>query len=796
MNLVNIFNKEREIYLFLRDYQGRLEIKRDSSFFPYYYEQCPDGSCRGYDGTPLKKLFLSNPKDIIDRRSQTSYEADILFQKRYIIDKVKEISATKLRWQMVDMENLVPKGALMPKPLETQRAQYPISCIVLYDNLEDKYHEWFLGDYKNEGDLILDFCNYIKNNSPDLLLAHNMKGYDYPYWIYRIPKFAERISPIGMTRYGTKDFYYPAGISIVDTLEWWKKYTLGKEESYALDALMGKYLGYDKGKYKNVDFSKLDRNIIGRCRGDVEGMVALEKKMQFIPYYDMIRRISHVEWEDLIWSSRIIDMFLLREAKKCNVSLPMKPRYEDADEEEFEGAFRDAFETGAFYQIGKYDLSGAYCYTIIDLCLDSVNVMPEGPFDDDEIEVKVTDRLTGEVTTKYVIKQNPEALLPKVVKQLVDEKNKLKKLKEETNPESPEYEDIEKRYNAFKTIVLSAWGVIGNKYFRLYDSRIASMITAVVRDLLHYVFDELKKAGYKVIYIDTDSTFIYDGGKNISEFLNQLVERWALDRFGKKVTIEFDYEGHYEKLLILAKCRYIGYLKNSKGKVKKEIKGVEAKRKDSTKFMKKFQEELIDKILKKESKESIIAWVWGKTEDLKDQPLEHIAFPCSLSKKPEQYSSYTKPLQALDNTPGFKKDIGDNFFYIFVEPQYYTEEKLVIEYYREIPGKRAGTMKKEKLTKKALEELCASPSVTKHPDVLVQEGLIKKDERIQKVKKTKDVMAFDEDHKDHIKDVDWEQIKRRNVFLKLETLFKAMGWADDLKQFGVDDKVPQEVEIE
>jgi DNA polymerase elongation subunit (family B) len=292
----------------------------------------------------------------------------------------------------------------------------------------------------------------------------------------------------------------------------------------------------------------------------------------------------------------------------------------------------------------------------------------------------------------------------------------------------------------------------------------------------------MENLGYKVIYIDTDSAFIDDGGENISALLNKLIDQWAELRFGKKVSIEFDYEGHFEKLLILAKCRYIGYLRNKKG-IKKEIKGVEAKRKDSTKFMKRFQEDLIDKILNKEPKKNIIAWIWEKTEELKTEPLVNISFPCSLSKKPDEYESYTKPLQALDNTPKFEKQIGDKFFYIYTLPEYFTDEKKVVEYYREIPGKRAGTTKKEKLTKKALEELCVSPSISKHPDVLVQERLIKKDEKIQKVKKAKDVMAFDEDQFTHIKNIDWEQMTQRNIFMKLETLFKAMGWEEDLKVF-------------
>ena len=38
MKLVNIYNSRRTIYLFCRDERGILTIKKDTGFFPYYYE--------------------------------------------------------------------------------------------------------------------------------------------------------------------------------------------------------------------------------------------------------------------------------------------------------------------------------------------------------------------------------------------------------------------------------------------------------------------------------------------------------------------------------------------------------------------------------------------------------------------------------------------------------------------------------------------------------------------------------------------------------------------------------------
>lgn len=777
MQLTNISHEGRTINLFLRDKEGNLSIETDDSFFPYYYDQCPEGKCLGYDGVKLKKLFVSHPAEIHKRRTPTSYNADIQYNKQYLIDRVSVIDKTFIRWMMMDIETL---SKTLPKPFETKKARDPISCISLYDNLTKEYNDFYLGDFKKESDLWEAFCAYVKQNAPDLIIAHNMAFFDYPYLYYRIPKLAEKLSPIGKSRYGKGGMDYPAGISIIDSLEMIKKITLNKEESYGLENLMVKYLGHDKGEYSKIDFALLNRDLVGRCRGDVEGMVGLEEKFQMIPHYDMIRRISKIEWEDFNYNSRVIDMFLLEEAKLAGVVLPTKPTKDDNADDAFEGAFRDAFKTGVFHNIGKYDLSGAYMYAIINLCLDSVNIVDVAT--EDSILIDVKDRVTQEIVESYNVIQNEKALLPRVVEKLVTEKNKLKALLNATNPESPEYEDIEKKYAAFKTVVLSSWGVIGNKYFRRYDKRVAAMVTGIVRDLLHYTFDELAKLGYETIYVDTDSVFVDDKGENLEPLLNEIVNKWAMDRFNKKVDIVFDHEGHFTKLLLIAKCRYYSYLDTGHG-IKKEVKGVEVKRKDSTKFLKKFQETLIEKVFdikdSKESKESIIDWIESEKKRIKTLPLKEISIPAKLSKKPEDYKVIPISLRSINETPNFKKEVGEEFYYVYVTPEEYILEKEAIEYYREVPGKREGTVKKEVFTKTKLESFRLSHCTKeKAIDVqyLVDKDIIKKNEKISKVKKYRDVMAFDEKGVEHLREVDWDKMIARNITNKSDAIFEAMGW--------------------
>ena len=95
------------------------------------------------------------------------------------------------------------------------------------------------------------------------------------------------------------------------------------------------------------------------------------------------------------------------------------------------------------------------------------------------------------------------------------------------------------------------------------------------------------------------------------------------------------------------KCRYRGFLKTKKG-LEEVTKGLEIKRKDSTSFMRKFQRTFIDKILNKESKESIFSWIKTQIKDIKNYPLQEIAFPCKIGKPLDIYLTLVTPLFLLD----------------------------------------------------------------------------------------------------------------------------------------------------
>lgn len=784
MNLINIFNAKRKIYLFTRNDKGEQIIKEDNSFFPYFYEINKDGEGNyiSFDGKKLKKIFVSEPSNVPKRRTDNAYEADILFTKRYMIDRIKTIDKSSIKSCFLDLEILCEEFP------DVMKANKPISCISVHNSFTKEIKTWYLGDYgdydgKNyalsvadrEKLLIKDFIGYMKKESFDLILGWNFQKFDYPYLINRFDhlkidlgyskrdNFANVISPINQLRYGDGLVFYPAGISIIDYMEWDKKVTLNRRKSYSLDNVAQEVLKDEPNE--KVDFSKLSLELKEKNIRDVKRMVQLEEKLKYIDYFDEIRRLSKVDFEDMIWNSRIVDMLLLQESKNKKTPLPMKPAEERGtleEKTEYKGAYRDTFKTGRLSPVGSYDLSSCYPSMIVDFCLDPTNI----------IEKEGNEIKTGIIIEGTKFNQNPNTLLPTVTNKLLTLKNQIKQNLSTLKLNTQQYKNEKVKYEAIKGIVNSAYGVFGNRFFRLYDIRVASAITFLARDLLYYIPDKIEKQGKDIVYIDTDGIMINNNDKDISEELNRLVNQWGKEKYDKdKLITYFSYEGYFNPIIILAKCRWKGWLNTKKG-IEEKSKGIEAKRKDSTKFMKEFQITLLDKIKVNEPKEKIFEWIKDQIKKVKEIPLKDIAFPCKLSKKPSEYLNVPIFVRALNNTPNFKKKVGNNFYYIFVKPDdtlkiatnIYLDNEIVETLDKNLTRKEGINYIRNKLRKPELE--------TSKIKVLHQR------------ERTKDVMAFDSDNYAHIKEdmIDWDMMIKRNIWYKLDTIFEAMNW--DIKEIG------------
>lgn len=663
-NVTNIANIGREVYVWHR--VGKiLSLFRDKTFFPYFYQISPTGIYKTIDGKKVNKIICARPFDIKNKRNENSYESDISFTKRYIIDKIAFFGKANLKYSFVDIEVLCPELPNYLNPI------YPISCISYSNSYTEEIKTFYLEDFmqsetcnkdldygKAEQALLNTFVVFICKEQFDLLLGYNFIEFDWRYLCARYKKLfgcelAEMLSPIAQARYlgnskqEAEPILIPSGLSVMDFLEMYKK-IYRTESSYALDTVCQKEL--KEQSYKKVDFSKLSDDIKEKNINDVRRMIKLDKKRKIIEYYDELRRMSMCEWSDVCWNSKMIDMILLKEAKQKGIILPSKHYGEGIEIEEigFEGAYRRC-KKGLYKGLWKLDLASAYPQMIVDFCLDISNIRNEG--------------ITINKVNFY---QNENAILPSIARKLISKKNILKSQLKSISSESEEYKDLQIKYDAIKSVVNSLFGVCGLKIFRLLDYRVAASITFLVRDLLHYIEDKLKTLNIEVIYIDTDSFFIQSKDNSL-ELCNKLIKQWAKEKYNKDhIGIEFDLEGIFKRLFIVALCHYKGELETKSG-IKEEIKGIEARRKDSSNFIREFQTNLIEKIMNEEPQEKIVKFINSEKERIKTLPLIDIGFPCRISKEKENYKSVPIFMRALEYTKeliNFDKRPGDSFYWI------------------------------------------------------------------------------------------------------------------------------------
>ncbi|MEE4246135.1 MAG: DNA polymerase II, partial [Kangiellaceae bacterium] len=171
---------------------------------------------------------------------------------------------------------------------------------------------------------------------------------------------------------------------------------------------------------------------------------------------------------------------------------------------------------------------------------------------------------------------------------------------------------------AIKILMNSFYGVLGTPGCRFFDYRLPSSITLRGHEILYKTKDVIESKGYKVIYGDTDSVFVWLKGyhrniaaeeiRAIGTQLASELNDWWRDYLNATYQIdchlELEFETHYKRFVMPtirgsdkgSKKRYAGLIKLASGEEKIIFKGLESVRTDWTEFAKDFQQTLYHKI--------------------------------------------------------------------------------------------------------------------------------------------------------------------------------------------------------
>ncbi len=481
------------------------------------------------------------------------------------------------------------------------------------------------------------------------------------------------------------------GIAVLDYLDLYRKHTFVRRESYRLDHIGDVELGekkhenpYDTFKeFYQKDYQQfIEYNI-----QDVELVDKLEDKMKLIELHLTMAYEAKVNYQDCFGQVRIWDTIIFNHLKSKNIVAPAI--IEQKVSRGYEGAYVKDPVVGFHDWIVSFDLNSLYPHLIMQY-----NISPETMIGYDEGVVNVENMLNqksdlsgldGATITPNGAKfrTDKQGFLPELMDKLYKErviyKNKMAKSKalyEETGDERLK-NDITKNYNiqlSRKIALNSAYGAIGNQYFRYYDVRHAEGITMagqltirwIERDVNEYLNKLLgtKSVAY-VVASDTDSIYIKLGGmvdkifkdKSDNRKIVKILDKFSEEKLQPFIDSSFaklaKYVNAYDQKMIMkreviankgiwtAKKRYILNVFNEEGLDLKEpklkIMGIEAV-KSSTPAPCRVKIKEAIKVIMNKDESALIDFIENFRTHFRKLPPEEIAYPRSCNNL-KKYSS-------------------------------------------------------------------------------------------------------------------------------------------------------------
>jgi DNA polymerase elongation subunit (family B) len=669
----------------------------------------------GKDVVPIKFDSIKEGTEYVDRYKDVEgfeFFGNTQFQYQYITETYpKTINWDKdlIKVFSVDIETATEEG--FPNIKE---ANEEVLLITIKDNSHKQIvtigSRPYMTDRKDvkymfcrdEADLLKTFVVFWSNNYPDVVTGWNINGFDIPYLVNRIrlvlgDEYVKRLSPWGVVNeksaYVGKgesiSSYSILGISILDYLDLYKKFTYTNQESYKLDYIASVELGKKKLENPEDNFKDFYTNhwktFVDYNIHDTELVDMLEDKMKLIELVFTLAYSSKINYEDVFSPVRMWDMIIFNYLYERNIAVPLKE--DSTKSSEFEGAYVKEPLVGPHKWVASFDLNSLYPHLIMQY-----NMSPE-TLTDTRLNINVEKLLTGEpievpvgLSTSangWCYTKDEKGFLPALMEEMYNNRSKFKKqmLKAEQeyehNKDPQLVKDISKLKNlqmAMKIALNSAYGAIGNKYFRYYDLRIAEGITISGQLSIRWMANKLNDFMNKtmktdgkdyVIAIDTDSIYLsledlvekVCAGKTTEEkivFMDKTCEKVIqpfidggyqelatyMNAYAQKMQMKREVLA--DKAIWVGKKRYVLNVHNSEGvqyaKPKIKVMGLEMVKSSTPAVVRKKLKEALEVILHKDQA-SLQTFVKEFKKDFQNLSIPDVSFPRSISGLKDYTSS-------------------------------------------------------------------------------------------------------------------------------------------------------------
>jgi DNA polymerase elongation subunit (family B) len=547
-----------------------------------------------------------------------------------------------------------------------------------------------------EYDLLTNFIQYWMQDVPDVITGWNIQLYDIPYICKRIErvlgeKLMKRFSPWGLVSQGeihimgrTHTVFDVGGVTQLDYLDLYKKFTYKAQESYRLDYIASVELGQKKLDHSEFDTFKdfytkgwqkfIEYNII-----DVELVDRLEDKMKLIELALTMAYDAKVNYNDVFYQVRMWDTIIYNYLKKRNIVIPPKNRSQK--NEKYAGAYVKEPKPGKYDWVVSFDLNSLYPHLIMQY-----NISPETLRETRHSSASVEGLLneTVEIGGEYATcangaqyRKDVKGFLPELMEKMYEERVIFKKRmltakqEFEKTPSVALTKEIARCNNiqmAKKISLNSAYGAIGNQYFRYYKLANAEAITLSGQVSIRWIENRMNKHLNKILkteevdYViasDTDSIYlnlgplverVYEGREKTSEgvvgFLNKICEvefepyidsayeelAGYVNAYAQKMQMK--RENIADRGIWTAKKRYILNVWDSEGvryeEPKLKMMGIEAVKSSTPAPCRQMIKDAL-KLMMSGTEDDVIDYIEKCRKEFKTLPPEDISFPRSAS---------------------------------------------------------------------------------------------------------------------------------------------------------------------
>ena len=553
-------------HILVREYKNCERVNRKVKYSPTLYVpvQKPTEwkTLDGKYASPYKFDNIKEAKAFIEQYKQQPHLVFGLdrFAYTYLSDTYPNTvnwDSDKILTVTIDIETRADNG--FPDP---EKAEEEMLAITIKNQTTKKIIVWGLGEFKNdrddvtyincsnENELLANFMNFWTKHYPDVVTGWNTDFFDIPYLINRVTKVlgedrAKEFSPWGLIssrkvyNHGREQQVYDiTGVANLDYLQLYRKFTYTNQESYALNHIAFVELGQKKNENPYETFqdwytkdyqSFLEYNIV-----DVELVDRLEDKMKLLELLLTMAYEAKVNYEDVFGQVKYWDVLIHNYLKNKKIVIPQKSSQSKSDK--YEGAYVKEPQVGQHKWVMSFDLNSLYPHLIMQYNM-SPETLVTGNYlklaDDktyvnemlSEVDLDIPENTTL-TPNGALYRTDKHGFLPEMMQDIYNDrtvyKKKMLKAKQDyEDTKDSKYLKYISRYNniqmARKISLNSAYGAIGNQYFRYYDLAIAEGITTAGQLSIRWIEKKINQYLNKllettnedfVIASDTDSIYV------------------------------------------------------------------------------------------------------------------------------------------------------------------------------------------------------------------------------------------------------------------------------------------------